>query len=280
MTLYNRIRKEIYSPDGVNQYYYWIAGDSDNTPLLLIPGFSGTHSDLLELSEKLREKFFVIIPDLPGWGQSPRLKTTLTIAHYASYLGKLIDSLKIEKLNVFGHCMGAILAIEFAHQFPEKVSELVLVSVPYEKGRLTYKMMLHLSDLGIHSPSFLHPVFYFWRTKPAMFITCFIVYKFRSYRKKMRTIIKDIEKQSKESRKVVDENWASIMHYDYDKVRRIKIPIHLIYGSQDALVGHKQILKLKEMISSSTLDFIERSGHLPPVESPGSLTSLILKYLR
>src|SRR6266568_2199554 len=133
----SRVTRMSFSPDGKTSDYFWIAGSKANSPILLVPGFTGTHSDLLQLTEILKEHFFVIIPDLPGWGLSPQTSRTLTIHNYAVYLKKLLKELDIGKVTICGHCKGATVAIETAYLFPHIVKQIIIVSTPYIGGTLS-----------------------------------------------------------------------------------------------------------------------------------------------
>lgn len=278
--IYHKATKFSFSLEN-QRFYFWVIGDTMNDPLLLLSGLTATHSDLLEMTSKLRESNFLIIPDLPGWGASPRLKQTLTLTNYSNYLIELINKLKIKKLNIFGHCMGGILALEFTRLYASSVKKLILVSIPYEEGKLVSKIILHLTDMGNRSPHFLYPIFYFFRNKYLNFLIGFYVVKVRSLRKKFKKLSKDYKNIAYEDNEVYKEGWTSTMHYDYSWIGSIKVPIHLIYGSKDPLISSDQVYKLQKLLpSKTTLEFIKEAGHIPPFESPEALGTLVLQYLK
>src|ERR1035437_4160954 len=145
--------------------YCWTAGDKKNPPLLLVPGFTGTHTDLMAIAKDLTKKYFVIVPDMPGWGESPRFAQGLTIENYAVYVKSLAEQLRIEKITYAGHCMGATIGIEFASQFPEKLKDLFLLSAPNLGGTLSDKLMIFMADSALHFPKKIRPLFYLWRNR-------------------------------------------------------------------------------------------------------------------
>ena len=69
-----RLQKKEFSPDGKFSYSFWRDDNTKKPPLVLLPGFTGTHGDLTEFAEQFKKDFDVIIPDLPGWGDSPKGK--------------------------------------------------------------------------------------------------------------------------------------------------------------------------------------------------------------
>lgn len=264
-------------------YYYWISGKRTSPPLLMIPGLTGTHGNLLEVSYSLRKDNYLIIPDLPGWGMSPRPQEALTIAYYARFFQALRKHLKIEKVNIFSHCMGTAIAVEFAFMNPESVKRLIMVSTPYEEGSWGYLTLKYLSKWGEKVPRSFRPLFYIWRNKYINFITGFYILKFRSFKKKMCMLVEIFKEQAVLDNQSFVESWLSLLNFDYLKLNNVKanFPIHLIFGSQDVLIPKSQAFKLHKFLDyKSTLDFIPQAGHLPPIETPNILASLVSKYLR
>ncbi len=70
--------------------------------------------------------FRVIVPDQIGWGKSDRPNLHYSFHQLAENNKKLLDSLNIKKVVVFGHSMGGMLATRFSLMFPETVSKLIL----------------------------------------------------------------------------------------------------------------------------------------------------------
>lgn len=278
MTIFHKATKQSYNYKGKTEYY-WVLGDRKNPPVLILPGLSGTHSDLLEFSRNLRDDFFLILPDFPGWGDSPRLDTTLTLTHYAQYLKSLLESIRINRISIFGHCMGSTLAVEFTHLYPNQVKKLILVSLPFEDGRKSYTVIKYLTDVGSRTPHFLHPLFYFWENKYLNFLTGFFVMQFKSFHKKIRFNFRTFKKQNNQDWTDFDEIWANLIHFNYKKIREIRSPIHMISGAKDLIISKSQVLKLHTMVPEATLDFIEDAGHVAPVETPDTLANLTKKYL-
>jgi len=83
-----------------------------------------------KIAKKLLDKGYrVIIPDQIGFGKSSKP------AHYQYSFGqlalntkKLLDSLSVETFTLVGHSMGGMLAVSFAHLYPKKVNQLVLIN--------------------------------------------------------------------------------------------------------------------------------------------------------
>jgi pimeloyl-ACP methyl ester carboxylesterase len=79
-------------------------------------------------AERLARLHPTIVPDLPGYGRSHRPPQTLTIPELAQNLAAFLDGFDYERYILLGNSMGCLISLEFAHEFPDRVDRLVLVS--------------------------------------------------------------------------------------------------------------------------------------------------------
>jgi pimeloyl-ACP methyl ester carboxylesterase len=275
---FSRATRLTYSNDGKINGYYWVLGSKNNPSLLLLGGFTSVHGDLLPLAGDLKQKYFVIMPDLPGWGKSPRFSDTLTIENYAIYLESLLKHLKIQRVTVVGHCMGAPLTIEFAYKFPGLTEKIFLASTPYLKGTISYELFLHLASLSKHVPKGIRKIFFIFRSRLFVSPIDLFVIQTKSLKRKLRLIWHYYKIQPLENEDSVEENWVSLINYDYNKVKNLKMPVHLIHGEKDVLINKRQLNKFHKLIPSATLDLLPNAGHIPPLEAPKTLATVIMKY--
>ncbi len=71
----------------------------------------------------------LVIPDLPGWGESPAPAWDATgIAEYSAALGDVARSLGYHRWRLVGHSLGGFLALDLALRAPEATESVVLVS--------------------------------------------------------------------------------------------------------------------------------------------------------
>jgi len=89
-------------------------GDSSDTWADVIPALARTHR--------------VIAPDLLGHGASDKPRADYSVGGYANGMRDLLSILGIESATVVGHSLGGGVAMQFAYQYPERCSGLVLVS--------------------------------------------------------------------------------------------------------------------------------------------------------
>ena len=259
---------------------YWVEGDSTHTPLILLSGFTGTHGDLLELARHLKDKFFLIMPEFPGWGESPEGNSRFTIEDYAKVVGKILSSNDYPKAVIVGHCMGATVAIECGVLFPEKIKQLILISPPYQNGTIGQTFFETMTKVSKRVPSYLRPLFFFWRSRVITVPMSFFVLQTRRFSRKLHIIGKTLTAQTHQDEHVLETNWNSLIMYNYQKACGVHLPVHIIHGEKDRLISPKQAIKLSCLFENVTIDLLPHAGHLPPVETPQALAREIKKYIR
>ena len=271
--------KNIFSPEEGKKYFYYTQGDPKNPCIVIIPGYTGLHGDFLPLARVLQEKHFVIVPELPGWGKSSPLSPSNTLNQYANYLRDLLNYLKIKKVILVGHCMGAVTALEFCLHFPEMVTSVFLISNPYQDGMPSQGVFKRLVHWSLHVPKKFRPVFYIWRNRILAIILGFFIIYTKSMKKRLFLISRTYPQQAVQNEEVVEDNWRGLMEFSYANVKDLPIPLHIIHGQHDIVIPLSQEKKFLDFVPSATFDILAEAGHDPPLESPIALGRIILQYL-
>jgi pimeloyl-ACP methyl ester carboxylesterase len=105
--------------------HYLTAGQGP--AVVLLHGYTQTSRMWRPLIEKLKEKFTVIAPDLPGIGDSDIPSDGSDMKTAAVRIHALVKSLGVKKARVVGHDIGLMVAYAYAAQFPAEVEKLVVM---------------------------------------------------------------------------------------------------------------------------------------------------------
>ncbi|HEX2032635.1 MAG TPA: alpha/beta fold hydrolase [Chloroflexota bacterium] len=113
------------------------------TPLLLLHGLGVSGAVWRSFARRLAPPFAPLAPDLRGHGESgpapprpsPEGGQGYEPADYAGDLTRLSDALRIERLPVLGHSLGALVALALAGAAPSRVAALVLLDPPLDEAR-------------------------------------------------------------------------------------------------------------------------------------------------
>lgn len=275
----NILQKKIYLENG-NEYIYWVAGEKTNQPLVIFYGYTGVYADFVEIVEKLVNKYYIIIPEYPGWGKNKRFKEKLTIENYARYFDRLINHLSLSSVSILAHCMGSVSAIEYIYLFPNKVKNIVIISTPYIHYQFAWNLFAILARLTEKSPKFIRPIYFFWRSRIIGVPLDFIIIKIKDRRKKLKRIYDHIVLQFSYPEDATQEQWISYVDYDFSKVKKIKSTVHLLHGKLDLLLPIECARKLHQLFQNATLDILEQGGHTPPVESADEVVEYVYKYIK
>ena len=95
--------------------------------LLFLHGYTQTSRMWRPLIDKLKDKFTVIAPDLPGIGDSDIPKDGSDMKTAAIRIHALAKSLGVAKARVVGHDIGLMVAYAYAAQFSAEVEKLVVM---------------------------------------------------------------------------------------------------------------------------------------------------------
>jgi len=105
-----------------------IGGDGD--PLLLLHGFDSSFLEFRRIYPLIRKHFKLIIPDLLGFGFSPRLYPNQYNSN--SIIDNLIDLLKIlnlkKKIKIVGASMGGSVALTLSNKISSNIERQLLLS--------------------------------------------------------------------------------------------------------------------------------------------------------
>ena len=96
--------------------------------IVLIHGMAGSLDTWDPVFDELAKTCDVIAVDLPGHGQSSRMRGAYSLGSLASSVRDILDELGVRKATIVGHSLGGGIAMQFMYQFPERCERLVLVS--------------------------------------------------------------------------------------------------------------------------------------------------------
>ena len=99
----------------------------DRPVLVLLHGSPGSVQDFDSLAGDLRESHRVIVPDLPGFGDSQRDVPDYSAFAHSMYLEALLERLEVERAHLVGFSMGGAVAMELADRRPHLVASITLV---------------------------------------------------------------------------------------------------------------------------------------------------------
>ena len=99
-------------------------------PLIFIHGWVGSWRYWVPTMDDLSDRYRTYALDLWGFGDSDRRQDGYTLAGYVKLVQRFMDELGLWQAPLVGHALGGIVALGFATLAPERVDQVVAVSLP------------------------------------------------------------------------------------------------------------------------------------------------------
>lgn len=115
----------------------WVYYEGGTGPtIVLLHGFASSKEVWLPVARRLTPQFHVVIPDLPGWGESSRTPgANYDMDAQAARLDTFVQALGLPRFLLVGHSMGGGIAGVYAAEHPGRLTALALVDAGGLKAR-------------------------------------------------------------------------------------------------------------------------------------------------
>lgn len=128
--------------------------DAGSTPIILIHGSPGDSGALVDLAKELGRQRRVIVPDVPGFGDSTNEIPDYSFRAHAQYVIQLIDRIGIDRTHILGFSMGGGVALETFRIAPERIASIEMISAigvqEYELlGDFSLNRLVHGAQLAV-----------------------------------------------------------------------------------------------------------------------------------
>jgi len=250
--------------------------EGEGKPVILIHGFAETSEVWLYQLGKLKEKFFVIIPDLPGSGKSEMLEGSVSIDDYAEAIKAIADAEinnnKPTFFSLIGHSMGGYITLAFAEKYPELLSGFGLFhSSAYAdddaKKEIRKKGIEFISNNGADA---------FTKTTASNLFS----EKTKNKRPELiENLIQIAEGFSGDA--LVQYYYAMMARPDTTSVlKNFKKPVLFLIGKDDNAVPLKASLEQCYLPAISFIKIMENSGHMGMWEQKDEANEFVLNFLK
>ena len=252
-------------------------GEGD--PLVFVHGLGGCWQNWLENIPHFARSHRVIVPDLPGFGDSPLPGWEVTIEAYGRLLTLLLAELGTGLVTLVGNSMGGFIAAEEAVAQPDLVRRLGLVSAagvsharmyaaPAETmgrmARAATPIALRYSERALRRPGLRHRIF---RN---------LFYKPNALRPEL---IWEITQQGIHSPGLVTATRALAGYDILDRLDDVKDPTLIVWGQNDYVVPPNDALEYARLLPHAELHIFNRCGHLPMAERPVRFNRVLDRFL-
>lgn len=210
-----------------------------------------------------------LAPDLPGHGQSaasPAFKTT--IGERAAWLGRLLDALGLERVDLVGHSMGGLICLDLAAR-DARVRRLVLVGT-------AARMPVHPDLLAAAREDLPRAA--------AMIVD----WAFATQRKLGGQAVPGAWTPMAAMRLLLatgpgllaaDLEACNLYAGGEEAARRVRASALVMTGEEDRMTPPRACRQLAELLSEGRFVVLAGAGHMPMVECPRELLGQLCRFL-
>jgi len=241
--------------------------------VLLLHGMTSSGDMYRELMHELAGDFWLIAPDIPGFGFSDST-TPLTFPHLVEWLAAFREALDLPPMILAGHSFGGSLATSYAMSYPEDVVRLLLLA----PAVLASKMYPHyLMRAGI--------------TLGLVNLSTVVSQSRAMVKQQIKLSFYDPDKQ--------DESVWERRLRDYDQARasadvikaiafqdmrsdlpKIHLPVDIVWGEDDPVLPVSQAEELAGLLPDAQVQILAECGHILLLEQEAQVHAIARAFFK
>ena len=236
-------------------------------PFVFVHGYLGS-SEMWNFQKEFFSKHYrVIIPALPGFGESHNVKSLDSINKMARQIIDLLDQKNIDNFNLIGHSMGGMIVQEITKLIGGRVNKLICFatgSIGEIPGRFETidETREKLKKDGIEVSFSRVPKKWFVKgDKDKNYYLC-------------KKAVKDVSLETADNALLAMKNWKG-----KEDLKNIKNETLIIWGDKDTSYNFDQVDTLNKNIKNSRLEIFKDCAHNVHLEQPDQFNNLVKKFI-
>lgn len=241
--------------------------------IVMLHGFAADKDTWVRFAKDLSDDYRLIIPDLPGHGESTQeFSLNYGIQEQAKRLKEFLGRLKAQRVHLVASSMGGAIALRYTHMYPGTVRSLTLID----------------SYGAIRTPSALDELIRVSGKNPVLQISNTDDYKaMMNYAMVdppyIPGILIDVLAEERIKWQAIEQKMLKDMMVDADQTAilpDIGAPTLIIWGKQDKIINAENAEFLHEKISGSRKVLFDDVGHLPMLEKTKETVQYFRSFLK
>ncbi len=261
----------------------WVYAHADDATrphaptVVMLHGFTGSKENWYPLAERLHGKYRLLIPDLPGWGESERKPDAdYGFGAQAERVAAFIQVLSPGKpVVLLGHSMGGGIAALVAARHPDLVAKVGLLDaagVRFDENQFGLDVLAGKNPFAVSDAAslqrYIDIVFHRQQAKPWIPWPASTGF---------------IEKRKRDAafeQSVLDQNRPRPEQFaPGDEAANIDQPALLLWGRQDAVIDPSAMAVYAAKMPQARQVLVDDAGHMSLMEQPAAVADAVVQWI-
>ena len=260
--------------DGHRVVYTELPADRADAPtVVMIHGFTGGKENWYRLAQGLRGKYRLLMPDLPGWGESERIEDEdYGYLAQSARVDAFVNAVSKTPVTLLGHSMGGGIAALAAARAPERIARVGLIDaagVPFADNAFGLGVLGGENPFAVDDAAslqrYLETVFHDRSTIPS------IPWPGAHFYIAQRRAQADFEQSVLER---IGRSGERFM--PGEAAERITQPALLLWCAQDVVIDPSAMQAYAERMPQARQVLLDGCGHMSIMERPGEVAQAVV----
>jgi pimeloyl-ACP methyl ester carboxylesterase len=263
--------------------YIETIGDPKKPAVIFVHGLGDEASSIWkETKESLKDEYFVLIFDLPGFRNSEMSKNLYSPENYARLINTIARNFVYKPFHLVGHSMGGAISLKYASMYEETLLSLVLIDAAGILHRSTYSKFLTFNGID----KFFDSQDGIGRLFQSQRVSSFINTITEKIDNKMTLDVDNILASSHLRSSILRNNTTTIsalalVQTDFSNiVENINTNTLIIWGEDDSVAPVQTGYVLNKLLPNSKMEIIPQCGHVPIISHKDIYLSLLKTHLQ
>ena len=255
--------RRFFCDTAMGQVHCVESGSGGGAPLILLHQTPRSVDEFAEVLPLLAKHRRTIAIDNPGYGGSDPVEGQPSVAEYARAVVDVLDALRIDKAIFVGHHTGAVISVELAAAYSERVDRVVLSGPVYtdSEGRAELSKWFkqwYVEKDGSHLKD-KWDKFFAWMPNPAL----------------VQRFLVDLWRAGETSEQ---GHFAVALYRMEDRIGLVTCPALLIYSQRDPFADPVKSKPLRDAFRPGSEVFLD-AGVFVANEKPELFAQTVLDYV-
>jgi len=222
-------------------------------PMLFLHDWLGSWRYWIPTMVDISSSYRAYALDFWGFGDSDKVTNRYSIPGYVEQISLFMDQMGIDQVPIIGHGLGGIVAVHYALSNPDRVEQIMLVSVPLSGNHIARSLS---TFSGGHNPA-----------------KTILGRKLKAYKEV------DLEAEKTDGNAVVTSVRSALSREISGALAVLNLPVMLVNSREDPIIMAPDESTLLQFNDNVYAYIFERAQHYPMLDETSKFNRLLRDFL-